>query len=68
MSDEEDETIDIFQEPADYYKPEKPCTFQTHTLDNGQEITVRLIGFNPLWVHMPPPNLPDLGALLTHDP
>ncbi|KAF2087267.1 hypothetical protein K490DRAFT_42326 [Saccharata proteae CBS 121410] len=43
--------LDLFQEPADYFEPEKPATFATHRLANGEEVTVRLVGFNPLWGH-----------------
>jgi hypothetical protein len=51
MSSEADEaSIDLFQEPADFYEPEKEDTFATHTLLNGKELTVRLVGHNPLWV------------------
>jgi nicotinamide N-methyltransferase len=50
MSDLENETGDIFQEPADFYQPEKEATFEKHTLLSGEELTVRLVGHNPLWV------------------
>jgi len=49
-SDSDDEGIDIFQEPADYYPPEKEATFASHRLLSGKELTVRLVGHNPLWV------------------
>jgi hypothetical protein len=49
-SDAGDEGLDLFQEPADFYKPEKEATFATHQLLSGKEITVRLVGHNPLWV------------------
>jgi hypothetical protein len=45
-----DEGIDLFQEPADFYKPEKQATFASHQLVSGKELTVRLVGHNPLWV------------------
>ncbi|KAJ4527373.1 hypothetical protein HRR83_000125 [Exophiala dermatitidis] len=43
-SDEEDDpvSLDLFQEPADFYQPEKPATFTTYTLQNGQTISLRL--------------------------
>ncbi|KAF2000952.1 hypothetical protein P154DRAFT_522213 [Amniculicola lignicola CBS 123094] len=43
--------LDIFQEPADYYPPEKEASFASHTLLSGKELTVRLVGHNPLWGH-----------------
>jgi nicotinamide N-methyltransferase len=49
-SDSDDEGIDLFQEPADYYPPEKEATFASHQLLSGKELTVRLVGHNPLWV------------------
>lgn len=49
-SESDDEGIDIFQEPADYYPPEKEATFASHRLLSGKELTVRLVGHNPLWV------------------
>jgi hypothetical protein len=49
-SEAEDEGIDLFQEPADFYEPEKQATFASHQLVSGEELTVRLVGHNPLWV------------------
>jgi hypothetical protein len=49
MSDTED-TIDLFQEPAEYYKPEPDATFASHTLLSGGQLKLRLVGHNPLWV------------------
>ncbi|TKA53008.1 hypothetical protein B0A49_11498 [Cryomyces minteri] len=51
MSDVED-SIDLFQEPADYYQPEKEATFATHTLLSGEQLELRLVGHNPLWGHL----------------
>lgn len=51
MSDEEG-GLDLFQEPADYFEPEKEATFATHKLLSGEEFTVRLVGHNPLWVRL----------------
>jgi nicotinamide N-methyltransferase len=45
-----EESIDLFQEPADFYEPEKEASFASHTLLSGKELTVRLVGHNPLWV------------------
>lgn len=41
---------DLFNEPDDYYLPEKPATFVQHRLRSGQELRLRLVGHNPLWV------------------
>jgi nicotinamide N-methyltransferase len=41
---------DLFKEPDDYYPPEKPATFVEHILQSGQELRLRLVGHNPLWV------------------
>jgi nicotinamide N-methyltransferase len=49
-SEADEESIDLFQEPADFYKPEKEASFATHNLLSGRELTVRLVGHNPLWV------------------
>lgn len=45
-----DESIDLFQEPTDFYEPEKEASFASHTLLAGQVLSVRLVGHNPLWV------------------
>ena len=51
MSSEADEEgLDLFQEPTDFYEPEKQATFASHQLLSGKELTVRLVGHNPLWV------------------
>jgi nicotinamide N-methyltransferase len=51
MTSESDEVeIDIFQEPADFYQPEKQPTFASHQLLSGTELRIRLVGHNPLWV------------------
>ncbi|MCJ1374368.1 nicotinamide n-methyltransferase [Loxospora ochrophaea] len=41
----------LFQEPPDYFPPEKPATFVTHTLLSGETLQLRLVGHNPLWGH-----------------
>ena len=48
--DEVEELGDLFQEPNDYYMPEKPATFAAHTLLSGETMRLRLVGHNPLWV------------------
>ncbi|KIW94883.1 uncharacterized protein Z519_04861 [Cladophialophora bantiana CBS 173.52] len=35
-------SLDMFQEPADFYEPEKPPTFTRYTLKSGQCLTLRL--------------------------
>jgi hypothetical protein len=51
-SDNEDvlEPFTLFQEPEDFYPPEKPHTYSHHKLLSGEELQVRLVGHNPLWV------------------
>ncbi|KAL8939247.1 MAG: hypothetical protein Q9211_002829 [Gyalolechia sp. 1 TL-2023] len=51
--EEEEDLIDsaIFQEPADYYPPPKPATFESRTLQTGETLQLRLVGHNPLWGH-----------------
>jgi len=46
-----EEGLDLFQEPADFYEPEKQATFATHLLQSGRALQVRLVGHNPLWGH-----------------
>lgn len=42
--------LDVFQEPADYYQPDKPHTFVQYTLQSGSTLSLRLLGQSPLWV------------------
>lgn len=49
MSDSED-GIDMFKEPEGFYEPEKEPTFEQHRMLDGQLLTLRLVGSNPLWV------------------
>ncbi|OCK77194.1 hypothetical protein K432DRAFT_407540 [Lepidopterella palustris CBS 459.81] len=51
-SEPEDDTVDIFEEPADFYQPEKNATYATHSLISGEELQVRLVGHSPLWGHL----------------
>ncbi|KAF2689139.1 hypothetical protein K458DRAFT_292365 [Lentithecium fluviatile CBS 122367] len=52
MSTDSDEgEVDLFQEPADFYQPEKQATFASHQLLSGNELNIRLVGHNPLWGH-----------------
>ncbi|KAI4608113.1 hypothetical protein J4E83_009296 [Alternaria metachromatica] len=50
-SEADEESLDLFQEPTDFYEPEKQATFASHQLLSGKELTVRLVGHNPLWGH-----------------
>lgn len=50
MSDSED-GIDMFKEPEGFYEPEKEPTFEQHRMLDGQLLTLRLVGSNPLWGH-----------------
>lgn len=60
MSSEVEEAgLDLFQEPTDFYEPEKQATFASHQLLSGKELTVRLVGHNPLWVRL---------CLITYNP
>lgn len=52
MASDDEGGLDLFQEPADFYEPEKEATFATHRLLSGKEFTVRLVGHNPLWVRL----------------
>lgn len=48
--DADDNGMDLFQEPSDYYAPEKPATTSTYTLKDGQALSLRFVGHSPLWV------------------
>lgn len=50
MASDDEGGLDLFQEPEGFYEPEKPPTYATHKMLSGEEIRVRLVGFNPLWV------------------
>ncbi|PSN65854.1 hypothetical protein BS50DRAFT_495639 [Corynespora cassiicola Philippines] len=49
--DSDEGEIDLFQEPSDFYQPEKEATFASHRLLSGKELRLRLVGHNPLWGH-----------------
>ena len=49
-SDDVDLNNAMFEEPNDYFEPEKPATYTEHTLLSGQILRLRLVGHNPLWV------------------
>lgn len=48
---DEEESLDLFKEPDDYYQPEKDHTYVKYTTLNGQTLSLRLVGHNPLWGH-----------------
>ncbi|KAI1007789.1 hypothetical protein K3495_g441 [Podosphaera aphanis] len=43
--------LDLFIEPPDYYPPSPPPTTENYTLRSGQNVSVSLVGHNPLWGH-----------------
>ena len=51
VSDSDSETLDLFNDPPDYYPPSPKPTSQTYTLLSGQLLTLHLVGHNPLWGH-----------------
>lgn len=51
-SDQDSDAVDLFQEPDDFYQPEKPASFTKYTLKDGQVISLRLVGHSPLWVRI----------------
>lgn len=50
----EDGAINLFEEPKDFYKPEPEATKAIHRLRDGREMSIRLVGHNPLWVGVIP--------------
>ncbi|EGP92368.1 uncharacterized protein MYCGRDRAFT_31648 [Zymoseptoria tritici IPO323] len=54
MSDSEPEETwdDLFQEPTDYYRPDKEPTQVEHKTLNGDVLKLNLVGQNPLWGHL----------------
>jgi nicotinamide N-methyltransferase len=50
-SDSDSEPLDLFNDPPNYYPPSPTPTTETHTLLSGQNLTLRLVGHNPLWGH-----------------
>jgi len=57
-TDDEEGDLALFQEPEGWRTPEKPCTYQTFTIEEKdeqghvvqKEIKLRLVGSSPLWV------------------
>jgi hypothetical protein len=53
MSDRQsspEDGFNMFEEPSDYFKPEPQPSFAQHTLRSGDQLQLRLVGHNPLWV------------------
>jgi len=48
-SDDEGE-LGLFDVPEGYYQPEKEPTFAKHEMQDGRELSLRMVGHNPLWV------------------
>jgi EEF1A N-terminal glycine/lysine methyltransferase len=46
-----EELSDLFNEPQDFYPPSPKPTTEKHTLLSGRELSLRLVGHNPLWGH-----------------
>jgi nicotinamide N-methyltransferase len=49
-SDSDEAGLDLFAEPADYYRPEKKPTKVQHETLSKQTLTLHLVGSSPLWV------------------
>ncbi|KAK0629003.1 hypothetical protein B0T17DRAFT_614850 [Bombardia bombarda] len=50
-SEHEDETGGLFEDPADFYPPTPPPTFQTYTTKTGAPITLHLVGHSSTEAH-----------------
>lgn len=61
-SDPEDSTAGLFEDPPDFYPPSPKPTFATHSLLTGTELSLRLVGHNPLWGH----HLWNAGRIISH--
>jgi len=51
-SDDESVALDLFNEPKDFYAPEKPATSTSYITKQNVHIPLRLVGHNPLWGHL----------------
>ncbi|KAF2774227.1 nicotinamide N-methyltransferas-like protein Nnt1 [Teratosphaeria nubilosa] len=49
---DDDEAGGLFTEPDGFYQAEKEPSFVSHKTCTGQELTLRLVGHNPLWGHL----------------
>ncbi|KAK5101856.1 Protein N-terminal and lysine N-methyltransferase efm7 [Lithohypha guttulata] len=61
-SDDDTDASGLFNEPQDYYAPEKSATFTSYTTKQGTKIPLRLVGHNPLWGHL----LWNAGQVIAH--
>lgn len=50
MTSDDEDGMNMFDEPDGYFKAEAKPTAATHRLRDGREITLHLVGHNPLWV------------------
>lgn len=48
---EEEQGLDLFRDPDDYYPPTPPPTTQQHTTLSNEKITLHLVGHSPLEAH-----------------
>lgn len=46
-----EELTGLFNEPEDFYPPSPKPTTEKYTLRSGRELSLRLVGHNPLWGH-----------------
>lgn len=46
------DNLGLFNEPDGFYAPDKPATFTTYVTKEGLDISLRLVGHNPLWGHL----------------
>lgn len=44
--------LSLFQEPDDFYQPDKPATKTSYLTRAGTEIPLQLVGQSPLWGHL----------------
>ena len=49
--EEDDLSVDLFADPADFYPPTPPPTTQTYTTLSNHTITLHLVGHSPLEAH-----------------
>lgn len=51
-SEDESESMNLFEEPKDFYTADKPATITTYTTNQGLTVPLRLVGQSPLWGHL----------------
>jgi nicotinamide N-methyltransferase len=52
MSELEEDTVYLFQDPEGWNPAEKQPTFAEHVLHSGEKLNLRLVGHSPLWVRI----------------